>query len=215
MAGFRGDVYYKLLNHLALQKTGNMTRIKDIRLILSFFFITGLAACGTNQNDMQAGVQLPATSKLDTAATRGFTALLHNYYNLKDALVQANSADADKAANAMQARIRYIRTTADTAWTKNDSLQQQLDTMAFNLDKILAVKDASCEIQRVYFKPVSDALYAALKLIQLQHVTVYHTFCPMAFREKGAFWLSADATISNPYFGAKMIECGEVIDTLK
>jgi hypothetical protein len=36
----------------------------------------------------------------------------------------------------------------------------------------------------------------------------------MAFDDKGAYWLSAESEIKNPYFGKKMLECGEVTDSL-
>ena len=191
---------------------------KGISVILYLALMTGLAACGNNKPDTGSGPALPAASSLDTTATNRFTALLQDYYGLKDALVQTNSSAADKAATAMQGKIKNIHVllnTGDTVWAQRDSLQQKLDSMAYNLDKILAVKDESCETKRIYFKPVSAALYDALKLIRLRHVRIYHTFCPMAFREKGAFWLSAAPEIKNPYFGAKMIECGEVIDTIE
>ncbi len=193
-----------------------MGRLKDILLVLSFAAVAGLAACGSGNGaagrSQPAG---PAASKLDSAATGRFTALLADYYRLKDALVRTNSTGADSAATAMQNKIRSIQAAADTNWINRDSLLLHLDSMASNLDKITAVKDESCETKRIYFKPVSDALYAALRSIQLRHVPVYHIFCPMAFREKGAFWLSNAPEIRNPYFGAKMIECGEVIDTLQ
>jgi len=43
--------------------------------------------------------------------------------------------------------------------------------------------------------------------------TFYKIFCPMAFDNKGAFWLAKDKQINNPFFGAKMLRCGEVKDT--
>jgi hypothetical protein len=190
---------------------------KGISVILYLALTAGLAACG-NKPARNEGSALPAASSLGTASTNRFTVLLRDYYGLKDALVRTNSVDADKAAAAMQGRIKEIHiilNTVDTTWVQRDSLQQKLDSMAYNLDKILAVKDESCETKRIYFKPVSATFYDALKLIRLQHVRIYHTFCPMAFREKGAFWLSNEPEIKNPYFGAKMIECGEVIDTLQ
>ena len=36
------------------------------------------------------------------------------------------------------------------------------------------------------------------------------TFCPMAFDFAGAHWLQDHEQIDNPYFGAKMLRCGEV-----
>jgi Cu(I)/Ag(I) efflux system membrane fusion protein len=32
----------------------------------------------------------------------------------------------------------------------------------------------------------------------------------MAFKDKGAFWLSGEKEIKNPYFGEAMLTCGEV-----
>ncbi|MEQ8763392.1 MAG: efflux RND transporter periplasmic adaptor subunit [Planctomycetota bacterium] len=35
-------------------------------------------------------------------------------------------------------------------------------------------------------------------------------YCPMAFGGKGAAWLQTGETIANPYFGSKMLRCGEI-----
>lgn len=40
---------------------------------------------------------------------------------------------------------------------------------------------------------------------------VYRIHCPMAFDNKGADWLSPDDRVLNPYFGNKMLRCGEVV----
>jgi hypothetical protein len=37
----------------------------------------------------------------------------------------------------------------------------------------------------------------------------------MAFNKKGAYWLSESKVIRNPYFGEKMLDCGETRETLK
>ncbi|MDH3716651.1 MAG: efflux RND transporter periplasmic adaptor subunit [Planctomycetota bacterium] len=39
---------------------------------------------------------------------------------------------------------------------------------------------------------------------------LFKTYCPMAFDNKGAYWLQADQTVANPYFGAEMLRCGTV-----
>jgi Cu(I)/Ag(I) efflux system membrane fusion protein len=36
----------------------------------------------------------------------------------------------------------------------------------------------------------------------------------MAFNNSGAYWLSDNATIRNPYFGDKMLSCGSVEEKL-
>lgn len=46
-------------------------------------------------------------------------------------------------------------------------------------------------------------------------VTHYVTLCPMAFNNRGAYWLQNTEQISNPYFGRKMLRCGEVTDEIQ
>jgi len=41
-------------------------------------------------------------------------------------------------------------------------------------------------------------------------VKLYRQYCPMAFQNKGAYWLSSEKKIMNPYFGDKMLHCGVV-----
>ena len=44
---------------------------------------------------------------------------------------------------------------------------------------------------------------------------LYVQFCPMAFENKGATWLTDTEEIKNPYFGAMMLRCGEVRKQVK
>ena len=39
-------------------------------------------------------------------------------------------------------------------------------------------------------------------------------YCPMAFGNQGATWLSAEGSVMNPYFGDEMLTCGVVRETL-
>jgi hypothetical protein len=44
--------------------------------------------------------------------------------------------------------------------------------------------------------------------------TIYKQHCPMAFNNTGASWFSDLPEIRNPYFGNKMLKCGEVEKTI-
>ncbi|WP_340077731.1 DUF3347 domain-containing protein [Leptobacterium sp. I13] len=70
------------------------------------------------------------------------------------------------------------------------------------------------EVQRVAFSPLSAEIN---KLIEgkITSGAVYKQYCPMAFDFKGAYWLSSESEIKNPYFGDKMLNCGEVKDTIQ
>ena len=43
---------------------------------------------------------------------------------------------------------------------------------------------------------------------------LYLTHCPMAFDNKGASWISSGKEIRNPFFGEKMLKCGEIKETI-
>jgi Cu(I)/Ag(I) efflux system membrane fusion protein len=44
---------------------------------------------------------------------------------------------------------------------------------------------------------------------------IYVQHCPMADSNKGADWLSKEKEILNPYFGQKMLGCGEITKTIQ
>ncbi|RLD22353.1 MAG: efflux RND transporter periplasmic adaptor subunit, partial [Bacteroidetes bacterium] len=81
-----------------------------------------------------------------------------------------------------------------------------------NLDKIIASSDI--EAQRLAFSDLSNAVYSTIKMFNVSGLNVYYQFCPMAKDNTGAYWLSLDSEIRNPYFGDKMLKCGETKETI-
>ena len=67
------------------------------------------------------------------------------------------------------------------------------------------------EMKRSHFVILSDALTKAIDMFGTEtSKPIYLEFCPMANNDKGAFWISADKEIKNPYYGKQMMTCGEV-----
>ena len=44
---------------------------------------------------------------------------------------------------------------------------------------------------------------------------LYLEYCPMANNNEGAYWLSNEKQIKNPYFGDMMLKCGSVKETIQ
>ena len=61
----------------------------------------------------------------------------------------------------------------------------------------------------MYFKNLSSRLTNAIEVFGINE-KVYHQFCPMADNNNGAYWLSKEEKVINPYFGDAMLTCGEV-----
>ena len=81
-----------------------------------------------------------------------------------------------------------------------------------NLNGIIRMK--GIEMKRHHFSIVSNKTTEAIEKFGINTVNpVYLEFCPMAFDNKGGFWISKEKEIKNPYFGDKMLKCGEVKKT--
>lgn len=69
------------------------------------------------------------------------------------------------------------------------------------------------------YRQALDALSAALiDLLKAAHVeglgAAYRAYCPMAFDNRGASWLTPEERVLNPYFGDRMLRCGSIEETL-
>jgi hypothetical protein len=166
-------------------------------------------------NTAPVAVAAPA-SKLPDTGTGKLMTLVADYYNLKDAFVATNAIKADSAASRLT-----ISANDMLAYLKNDSLNTQvlkpyIDTITTQAQELLAItNDKTCEKKRLPFSKISSAMYGLLKRADIKNAGIYQQHCPMAFDEKGADWLSNESEIKNPYYGKKMIECGDVTDSLK
>lgn len=141
--------------------------------------------------------------------------VVKQYYSLKDAFVESDTAAADRAAaqlsEALAALPMDVLKAADsvkfqTAGTTIGSLQSEIAGLIGEPTKQGKLQE---------FQMISDLTYELLNTIGLKGQTVYREFCPMAFDGKGAYWLSATGTIRNPYYGHEMLTCGEVKEALK
>jgi Cu(I)/Ag(I) efflux system membrane fusion protein len=74
----------------------------------------------------------------------------------------------------------------------------------------LIVKANDIEMQRKVLSPLSNQLIETVGIFSLNLETIFVAYCPMAFDDKGANWLSEFEEIRNPYYGNAMLECGEV-----
>ena len=68
---------------------------------------------------------------------------------------------------------------------------------------------------RAGFFPLSVAMAGMIEIYGTGKGPVYELYCPMAFGDQGATWLQDEPRVSNPYFGASMLRCGEVKRQLK
>ncbi|MFP9100811.1 DUF3347 domain-containing protein [Flavobacterium sp. RHBU_24] len=138
-------------------------------------------------------------------------AVFDNYFSVKDALVKADadtsSAKATDLVKAVKAvEMAKLSTEEHTVWMK------VIKDLTVNAEKIAASKDVAK--QRENFVLLSNKMYELAK-VSKQETPVYYQHCPMYNNGKGANWLSKEEAVKNPYYGAQMLTCGSVQETLK
>ena len=135
-----------------------------------------------------------------------FKSILKPYFKMKDAFVASKPEQVSAFAKALLQETEKL-----SAPTENELLQHHLLQIKTNLKTIIAQKDL--EFQRKSFVKLNQNLVPIAINLKDQHPKVYVQKCPMANNNQGAFWLSNDEEIKNPYYGEKMIGCGSVIDS--
>lgn len=67
------------------------------------------------------------------------------------------------------------------------------------------------EAMRLAFHGLSDDLIDTYTVFGTgEGKPMYRVYCPMAFNNKGAYWIQNDKEVRNPYFGSAMYSCGSV-----
>jgi Cu(I)/Ag(I) efflux system membrane fusion protein len=131
----------------------------------------------------------------------------NEYINLKDALVKEDSKSTSTSASTLLNNLTQVDmkllsdNKAHNHWM---SLEGEIKSSATSISKTSDIKS-----QRDHFKHLSSHLINAVQLFGVNE-KVYVEFCPMADNNNGAYWLSKEEKVINPYFGEAMLTCGEV-----
>ncbi len=129
------------------------------------------------------------------------------YINLKDALVKDNTKEVVVNANSVLKNLGEVNMKLLTDITTHKhwmALEKEIK------DSATSISDSSdINKQRNHFKELSAHLTNTVQLFGIGE-KAYSQFCPMADNNKGAYWLSKEEKVLNPYFGDAMLSCGSV-----
>ena len=133
------------------------------------------------------------------------------YINLKDALAEDDEDMAKKQANGLLTSLKKVDMKLLTDHEAHNHWMTISKEVKSSSKSISETSDI--EKQRGHFKHLSAHLSKGVRLFGVNQ-KVYEQFCPMADNNKGAYWLSLDETIKNPYMGGKMLTCGTTESTI-
>uniref|UniRef100_UPI003AA8C9DF DUF3347 domain-containing protein n=1 Tax=Xanthomarina gelatinilytica TaxID=1137281 RepID=UPI003AA8C9DF len=132
--------------------------------------------------------------------------IYNDYINLKDALVKEDAKGSSQNATSLLSNLsktdmKLLKDEAHNHWM---SLVGDIKASTTSIAGSQDIKT-----QRNHFKHLSSHLIKAVQIFGVNE-KVYVEFCPMADNNNGAYWLSKEEKVINPYFGEAMLTCGEV-----
>lgn len=203
-----------------------MKKIKSV-IIFAFSFI--MIACN-QATENKSAAQSPAPEQKQDATVSGAsdnsaaaasqnTAEANNpvsnveasYLNLKNALVKNDAKTARASAKTMldeiaKAPMDKMSSEQHAVWMK------YMKKLSFDAEHISETDDI--DHHREHFASLSKNMYQVAKAFPTTS-PVYYQFCPMADESKGAYWLSEQKEIHNPYYGDKMNGCPSTKETIQ
>jgi Cu(I)/Ag(I) efflux system membrane fusion protein len=190
-------------------------------VLAAVIFIARPFFCNSKREDKQAngGVeekQQPLSMEGNSDAfNQSFTSLINAYISLKDALVTSDAAKASAAAQTLRTasdslKLNEIKGDStgvikETALTYTKIISDSAQTLATEKD---------IERKRNIFGNIAESMWTLTRTVRYGGKKLFWEYCPMAFNNQGAYWISYERDIKNPYFGSKMINCGSVEDSI-
>ena len=139
-------------------------------------------------------------------------AVFDEYIKLKDALVKDDSKKVMEEAKGLLDNLSKVdmkllkEKEVHNHWM---SVEKEIKNATTSISNTSKLKE-----QRNHFKHLSSHLANAIEIFGIDE-NVYHQFCPMADNNKGAYWLSKEEKVINPYYGEAMLTCGEIKQVIK
>ncbi|MEJ7644804.1 MAG: DUF3347 domain-containing protein [Chryseolinea sp.] len=202
-------------------------------LLLSAAAFTFLASCSGNKKDeahaghekgaekdsaQHASGSTPVAEasepqfQVDANFQNQLANVFSSYVELKDAFVATDASKVTEEAKQTVEALAKVDMKLLSGAAHNDWMTY-LSPIQSSLKEIQG--STEIEAQRKAFSNLSENLYKSVKAFGLTGRDAFYDYCPMAFNNEGAYWLSDQQQIKNPYFGEKMLTCGEVKEKLK
>ncbi len=148
-----------------------------------------------------------ASSSLEVKHSKSTSAIIANYLELKNALVEDNSKKAASVAKSLNDAFSKFDISAQAKSQQNE-LSEIIENANEQAEHI-SENGSNIGHQREHLEVLSADI-KDLIVISGADQSLYQTFCPMFNNGEGAMWLSASSEVKNPFYGSKMLKCGSV-----
>ncbi|WP_010178158.1 DUF3347 domain-containing protein [Aquimarina agarilytica] len=130
-------------------------------------------------------------------------AILKDYFNLKDALVDDDNGKAKELGNTLAQSLKAFD-ASDYSDNEKSELNDIIEDATEHAEHI---SESDIAHQREHFKVLSKDI-TDMVAITGTATKLYEQYCPMY--DGGTAWLSKEENVLNPYYGSSMLRCGKV-----
>ncbi|WP_456377005.1 DUF3347 domain-containing protein [Lutibacter sp.] len=153
------------------------------------------------ENSSKEGRKIDATTQKNSATS----AIIDSYLQIKNALVKDNKDGAAKGGTMMLTAFADF----DMSQLNDTQHKEYMEILEDAKEQAEHIVKSPIDHQREHFENLSVDVNDLIALLGTDK-TLYQSKCPMAGEGEGAIWLSEYKEIKNPFFGSKMISCGNV-----
>lgn len=181
---------------------------------VAFFWVSCQSSEPKSTNEKADSTTKVSVDVSDSLAAK-MSIVLNTYFQLKDAFVAGDTVAIDSAAKMLKTNIQPISLNELQSDSKRyNEGHSALESLDGEVDGLLG--ENTILGKRKEFQMISDIMYDLITSVGVsKDQVVYRDFCPMFNDDKGAYWLSANKQINNPYYGSDMLDCGEIKQTLQ
>lgn len=185
-------------------------------LAATVFYIACNNSSDSKENSVKNNDSTSQAQNTNTASEPKNTGTINDvvahYLKLKNALTNDNGNDAASSAKELGASLAKVDETSLAPEQKKtyDDLKDDIKEHAEHIGS----NGSNIEHQREHFDLLSKDMIDLVKATG-SSTTLYMDFCPMYNNKKGASWLSETKEIKNPFYGNKMLKCGQVKEEIK
>jgi Cu(I)/Ag(I) efflux system membrane fusion protein len=157
----------------------------------------------TDKNSME-GMKMELSNEVQNVLMES----MKPYLQMKNAFVESDAKRVSAFANSTLQKINSIPESELGKMEKSHlgQIEKMLTAIAENDD---------LENQRSHFVVLNQNMVPLVMNVDAPDQQFYIQNCPMTNNNNGAFWISTDKEIRNPYYGDAMLTCGSVIDSIQ
>ena len=164
-----------------------------------------------NREDTRIDAKKPGTAQIPGDFKKAVDGVTKAYFDIQHALSSDNLEDAKKGGKKLLEKLtavdmNLVKGSIHMEWMKQEKILKEAS------QKLTRANDI--EAARVQLEVLTEPMTAVIKTFGKWEKSVYRFHCPMAFNNKGAYWLQTNKETRNPYFGESMLLCKDSVEPL-